>query len=119
MTHTFDQSLVSDLHKDAYGFRPRFDFWNRWSKMTDDEKQAEWTSLIASAQDTADWESARQDRAEADVTAAIARICETVSGATREDAIRYLDDANNAGGDRGYLEFLLEVRYGFLGGPKY
>jgi len=45
MTHTFDESIVSDLHKDAYGFRPRAYFWDRWEEMTDDEKQSEWDSL--------------------------------------------------------------------------
>ena len=27
MAYTFDENLVSDLHKDAYGFRPSQSFW--------------------------------------------------------------------------------------------
>jgi hypothetical protein len=44
--YTFDDKLFSDLHKDAYGFRPdrwQFDLWNG---MTDDQKQAKWDSMI-------------------------------------------------------------------------
>lgn len=50
MTHTFDTSIVSDLHKDAFGFRPREYFWDCWEEMTDDEKQSEWDSLCAESE---------------------------------------------------------------------
>jgi len=32
--YTFDADIVSDLHKDAYGFRPREGFWNHWNLST-------------------------------------------------------------------------------------
>jgi hypothetical protein len=45
-TYTFDERIVSDLHKDARGYRPRELWWNMWSNYSDAEKQAEWDRLI-------------------------------------------------------------------------
>jgi hypothetical protein len=47
MTYTFDENIVSDLHKEAYGFRPREGWWNMWAAFNADQKQATWDSLIA------------------------------------------------------------------------
>ena len=44
--YTFDENIVSDLHKDARGFRPRDVWWTYWSNCTDAEKQREWDGLI-------------------------------------------------------------------------
>lgn len=44
--YTFDSDIVSDLHKDAYGFRPSQGWWGQWKSNTDAEKQAEWDSLL-------------------------------------------------------------------------
>lgn len=44
--YTFDADVVSDLHKDARGFRPREGFWSHWNLSTNDEKQAIWDGLI-------------------------------------------------------------------------
>ena len=46
MSYTFDADIVSDLHKDARGFRPREGFWNHWNLSTNDEKQAIWDGLL-------------------------------------------------------------------------
>lgn len=47
MAYTFANDLISDLHKDAYGFRPSQRFFNDWNSYTDDEKQEVWDSLVA------------------------------------------------------------------------
>ena len=47
-TYTFDEDTVSDLHKDAYGFRPSGCWWGNWNTMSDAEKQEEWDQLIVS-----------------------------------------------------------------------
>ena len=39
MEYTFSDELYSDLHKDAFGFRP---YNANWIYLTDDEKQADW-----------------------------------------------------------------------------
>ena len=47
--YTFDEQVLSDLHKDAYGCRPSSFWWQCWSEATDDERQAEWDDLLATA----------------------------------------------------------------------
>lgn len=43
--YTFDDSLISDLHKDAYGVWPTLTFWMLWESMTPSQKQCEWEWL--------------------------------------------------------------------------
>jgi hypothetical protein len=44
--YTFDENIVSDLHKDARGFRPSEYFWEEWSQCGDDTRQAIWDGLL-------------------------------------------------------------------------
>ena len=41
--YTFEDNLFSDLHKDAYGFRPRY---HRYYEASDDVKQNIWNDLV-------------------------------------------------------------------------
>lgn len=43
--YTYSDELISDLHKDAYGFRPNETFMERWSSWTSDQKQECWEVL--------------------------------------------------------------------------
>lgn len=92
--YTFDEQIVSDLHKDARGWRPREYFWNEWDAASDDEKQVIWDRLL----DELDWEMERQKRAH---ERAIADFEENISinmsvGAlTREVAIRWIVESLN------------------------
>lgn len=63
MTHTYDESLVSDLHKDAYGFRPGTQYWTDWSFMTAAEKQTEFERLMQAARE----EDERREKREQEV----------------------------------------------------
>lgn len=45
MSYTFDENIVSDLHKDARGYRPRESFWAEWNDSSDFDRQAIWDSL--------------------------------------------------------------------------
>ena len=45
--YTFDENLISDLHKDAYGFRPDQSFWATFASFNPDQKQALWDNMIA------------------------------------------------------------------------
>lgn len=100
--YTFDEDVVSDFHKDAYGFRPSQDWWIYWSSMSDAEKQAEWDSL-GLAMDI------RSRQAEIDEAWAINKFEKLVAttieaGAkTREDALRWIMDASGCDGDWEYL----------------
>jgi hypothetical protein len=116
--YTFDENTVSDLHKDAYGFRPNRDWWVEWNLLDDNGKQELWDSLIEALKRTiADTES-REQRAMAQTEAYIQNILETVSGSTRADAIRFLDDTYGTNGDINFLEYHLGVPYGYLTGQK-
>ena len=46
MNFTFDENIVSDLHKDARGFRPTEYFWEEWHQCGDENRQAMWDSLL-------------------------------------------------------------------------
>lgn len=46
MAYTFDENTVSDLHKDARGYRPREYFWAEWNAATDFDRQAIWDGLL-------------------------------------------------------------------------
>jgi predicted Fe-S protein YdhL (DUF1289 family) len=67
MTYTFDENIVSDLHKDARGFRPTEYFWEEWTQMPDQFKQKIWDSLCQELEETMD----RERRAEADAMIAL------------------------------------------------
>lgn len=42
---TYSDDIISDLHKDAYGFRPSQRFFNDWAEYTPAEKQECWDML--------------------------------------------------------------------------
>ncbi len=46
MAYTFDENTVSDLHKDARGYRPREYFWAEWNTSNDFDRQAIWDGLM-------------------------------------------------------------------------
>ena len=114
--YTFDANIVSDLHKDAYGYRPREYFWAQWHGCGDQGKQEMWDELLADLSDAVAEEKEREAAAIADVEKRIARIIDMVDGSTREDAIRYLDQAYDTRGDVNFLEFHLGIPYGYLTG---
>ena len=41
--YTFDDNIFSDLHKEVYGFRPRY---HRYYESSNDEKQKIWDDLV-------------------------------------------------------------------------
>ena len=43
--YTYSDELISDLHKDARGFRPHEAFYEGWTQSDDDNKQAIWDGL--------------------------------------------------------------------------
>lgn len=59
--YTFDDSLISDLHKDAYGMRPTQTFWTLWESMTPSQKQNECDHLLEMAREE-DERQAKRDR---------------------------------------------------------
>lgn len=64
MAYTFDEMTVSDLHKDAYGFRPSSYFWSLWMSATADEKQTMWDDLLVALEQSIREEKDRHAAAE-------------------------------------------------------
>ena len=62
-TYTFDDRIVSDLHKDAYGCRPGELFWYEWKTVSDDRKQSIWIDMCADLDREIVRETEAQDRA--------------------------------------------------------
>lgn len=50
MRYTYDDMAVSDLHKDAFGFRPSETFWQEWALSNPDARQQIWDDLIRALQ---------------------------------------------------------------------
>lgn len=89
MAYSFDESIISDLHKDAYGYRPREWFWSQWNDATDDTKQVIWDNLCHALEDELEREKREQEMAIASFEASVAKNIEL--GATnRETAIHWM-----------------------------
>lgn len=114
MTTTNDFELISDLHKDARGFRPSGDWFEHFNSLPTAEKQRVWDDLCDELAQEEREMQARQTAALARLITRIAAIRSMVAGATVQDAIRYLHDAHDTRGDDGYLEYTLGVAYGTL-----
>ena len=92
MGYTFDENIVSDLHKDAYGFRPGADFWSDWKNASSNTKQKVWDDLLVDLE-----HSIERDRAEANAAAEefMLRIekMNEYGAADYETALRWIVDA--------------------------
>ena len=92
MSYSFAENAISDLHKDAYGFRPSVEFSMLWQLSSDDQKQEIWDDLVAIMQRSMEAEEAAEKAAseafEGQIQAAL------LSGAAdRETAIRWVVEA--------------------------
>ena len=87
--YTFDDQTVSDLHKDARGFRPRAAFMEGWTQSDDDNKQAIWDGLLREL-DHVQAEEARMERkALLDFHDMLERVIEAGAG-DRQTALRWM-----------------------------
>ena len=118
--YTFDADTLSDLHKDAYGFRPRSEeFWAEWDSADNDGKQRIWDDLLDAADRAAETEREIQQEAIAEFEGWVKQTMKIVVDSTREDCIRMMHDAHETRGDVEYLEHCLGVPYGYLSGKNW
>ena len=103
----------SDMYKDAHGFRPRNDV-SAWT-LEDFEQEFEDLGRIINAD--MEREAAEQEQAVNDFEDRVRDTIATGAG-DRETAIRWIDTAEDAGGDREYLCFLLNLPYGYFKNVK-
>jgi hypothetical protein len=114
MAYTFDEDTVSDLHKDAYGFRPRDNFWSAWAAFNGDQKQALWDSMLGTMERNCELERESQKAAEHDFQCRIASL-QHLGAQDFDMALRWLHDALDTQGDDEYLEFRLGLSFGYVG----
>ena len=103
------EATYSDMHKDAYGFRPR-DVTEGW---TLEQYEAEFAilekAIAESIAETREYQQACSEIFEERVLDVIA------SGAgDRETALRWIMDGSEAGGDWEYFCFLNGLSYGYF-----
>ena len=117
--YTFDADTLSDLHKDAYGFRPRDEeFWNAWDSADNDGKQRIWDGLLDAVDRAIETEREMQQEAIAEFESTVRSMAAYV-GWTREDAIRYFHDKFDTQGNVEALEFKLGVPFGYISGKNW
>ena len=110
MAYTFDSNVVSDLHKEAYGFRPGQGWWAAWNGMDDQGRQEEWDRLGAYADEEELREQAAQQRAEQRWNLHIAQLM-SMNGIDRATALRWDMQAMDCDGDAGYYCYRWGISY--------
>lgn len=114
MTYTFDESIVSDLHKDAYGFRPSNWFWTDWKNASDDQKQKIWDDLVETLEDEIKRQREDNERA---TTQFEQRITDSIAAGagTRQNAIRWIlqGEGLDKEQDYGYVCYQLDLPFSF------
>lgn len=111
---TFDENLVSDLHKDAYGSRPSGSFWLSWKEASDLRRQEIWDDLLDEAARVLAEQKRAQVNACVDLEQRILALLDANQGSTRADAIQYLLKEYDCGDWVEHLEYELGVPYGYL-----
>ena len=101
MTYTYDDNLISDLHKDCWGTRPSVYYMSTWKAMTPDQKQGEWEYMCAQLEENEIREAEAEQKAYDAWTSHIFNIM-SLCNCTRADAIRYDMMAEDVGNDIGH-----------------
>ena len=110
VTYTFDKSMVSDLHKDAYGYRPSNLWWSAWNGMSDADKQVTWDALIAEMEAETSREQRMAELAHERWTAHLAQL-RSDNGISYGTALRWDMAAIDAADDAGYYCFKWGISY--------
>ena len=116
--YTFDEDIVSDLHKDAYGFRPTGNFWPIWNKSSNREKQVIWDDLLESLDRAVNAEKNYQEMAAINFETRITEI-QNLMNNTRWDAIRVIiqaegEEENVAAYGYEALEYTLGLKFDYI-----
>ena len=107
---TYDEMTVSDLHKDAYGYRPSQGWWTEWKAMTPKQKQEEWNFLCCLMEENEQAERRAQARAYDAWDGRITRLMQELN-ISRATALRWDIDAYMTDDDIGYYCYLNGLSY--------
>ena len=103
------QEIYSDMHKDAYGFRPRFDY-STWT-LDKFNSQFELMGQIIEADNKVEKEN--QEKSAHDFEMRVLSLLQT-GAKDRTMAVRWIHEAEGSNGDDEYLCFLLGLSYGYF-----
>lgn len=115
MTYTYDENLISDLHKECYGFRPSSIFWSEWAAGSPEYKQATWDYLVKGSQEQVELEEQAEKRAVLAFEEKVAQL-QKLGATNRAMAVRWLaesvDCVNEDGSiDAGYFCYNMGLPY--------
>lgn len=113
MTYTFDDATFSDLHKDAFGFRPSEHARREWRLADDAAKQKIWDALIIALGVSIERDNERAKQAVAIFEGRIAELI-ALGADDRACAIRWIHQAEISDGTSDQLEWLLDLPFGYL-----
>jgi len=99
-----------DFYKDVHGIRPR---WMNYDDMTEAELEAELEQLGRESEIQAREEQCQQEAAAHDFETRVQMLL-GAGAKTREQAIKWIHEAEGSDGDDEYLCFLLGLRYGYF-----
>lgn len=111
--YTFDSNVVSDLHKDAYGFRPDQQFWGSWNSADNNERQRIWDNLLISLDAELEREREAEQRAVEQFETRLSQMILSGAG-DRATAIERMHCQYQTQGDLEYLCFRLNLPYNYL-----
>ena len=86
---TFDEQTISDLHKDARGFRPRGAFIEGWNQSDDENKQAIWDGLLRELDHVQAEEARIEAECLAEFKSQITKVIDAGAG-DRQTALRWM-----------------------------
>jgi hypothetical protein len=115
--YTFDEYLISDLHKDAYGYRPTESFWSAFAAFNPDQKQALWDSLIADLNMAIEDEEKYQQIAIEEFEVRIDSLM--ADAPSRKSVVAWFMRQADCDGDTDRLEYLNSLPYGYLKSKGY
>ena len=88
---TYDEELFSDLHKDAYGFRPRI---HNFYESTPEEKQKIWDATILDMNAEQEAEEARTATRLKEFKAEVDIVINTFGAGDRATALKWITDCD-------------------------
>lgn len=107
---TFDARVISDLHKDARGYRPSADWLNWFHSTSDAMRQTLWNGLI----EELEYEMKREKREQLDAidqfNDQIEQLMDT-GAKDRKQVIRWLVQSVDVGTDFSFACYLLRLPY--------
>ena len=90
---TYDEEIFSDLHKDAYGFRPRV---HNFYESTPEEKQKIWDATIQDSNAAQEAEEARAADCVKDFKAEVKKVINEYGAKDRQQALSWIaEDLTN------------------------